>query len=426
MITRREALLSFAAAPMMQQRRPNVLMIIADDLGWGDLSCYGQKRFRTPNLDKLASEGLRCTDAYSGNPVCAPSRCTLMTGLHSGHARIRGNHTTKGERYPLQPQDFTMAEMFQQAGYRTGLIGKWGLGEPDTTGIPNKKGFDYFFGYLNQDHAAEHYPEYLWRNTNRVELGRKRYSHELFTEEALTFIGKADSKPWFLDLSYTLPHADMEVPGADRLKIEGATENEAIVAAMVTKLDRDVGKLLEKVDARNTLVLFMSDNGAPGGNRNTAFLNSTGPFRGYKGEVYEGGIRVPFIAKMHGVVPVGAVSNEPLYFADLLPTFAEVIDRPLPKPVDGESVWSVLTSKKKSARKQPMYWKLRQGKKGGQQAVRDGKWKAVQIGGKLELFDLSVDSRETRDLAATHPDVAKRLGAAMDAAHVDSPEYPLT
>jgi arylsulfatase A-like enzyme len=216
----------------------------------------------------------------------------------------------------------------------------------------------------------------------------------------------------------------MDVPQADRIKIDGATLNEQIVASMVTKLDRDIGRLLEKTD-RNTLVLFMSDNGAPGGDRNTAFLNSTGPFRGKKGDVYEGGIRVPFIAKMPGVVPAGAVSVEPLYFADLLPTFAEMLDRPLPVKADGVSLWPLLTGRKQPARKQPMYWEFRQGKRATQFAVRDGKWKAVRLNGKLELFDLTRDGMEARDLSSDQPAVATRLAGIMDASHVDSPEYPL-
>lgn len=438
MISRREALLAGGAAALLKgaqpSRTPNVLLMLVDDLGYADISCYGQKHFRTPNIDSLATTGTRFTDAYAGSPVCAPARCTLMTGLHTGHCRVRNNFTEKGERYPLQSGDFTMAELFQQAGYRTGLVGKWGLGEPDTEGIPNRKGFDYFYGFLNQKHAHDHYPDYLWRNTERVELGKKHYAQDLFTEEAARFIDSSSDKPWFLDLSWTLPHALMQIPEADLARVRGKLSrtggDEEIAAAMITKIDRDVGRLLallrDKGLERDTIVIFASDNGAPNDGRDTKYLGSCGPLRGHKGEVYEGGIRVPFLVQWPGHTPAGRTSAEPFAFFDLLPTFADMLDRPLPSRVDGVSMLPAFEGKQQPERKRPLYWELRH-RKIGQQAVRDGKWKAVRLGkdAPVELYDLATDIGEKTNLAASQKAIAARLGAVIDAEHVDAPEYPL-
>src|SRR5829696_8159075 len=236
------------------ERRPNIILIVADDLGRGDLGAYGQRFIRTPNLDRMAREGVRFTDAYAPSPVCAPSRASFMTGQHQGHARVRGNMGRGGERVPLRPEDVTVAEVLKGAGYRTGVVGKWGLGEPGTTGVPGRQGFDYFFGYLNQSHAHNYYPDYLWRNDARVELPRGTYSHDLFTREALDFIRREAARPFFLYLAYTLPHANneltrktgngMEVPSDAPYSREPWTPQQRNYAAMVTRLDADVGRLL--------------------------------------------------------------------------------------------------------------------------------------------------------------------------------------
>ncbi|HOQ88451.1 MAG TPA: arylsulfatase, partial [Phycisphaerae bacterium] len=293
--------------------KPNVIFILADDLGYGSLGCYGQKKVATPNLDRLAAEGLRFTDFYAGSTVCAPSRCSLMTGKHTGHCWVRGN-----ERIPLRPQDVTVAEIFKQAGYITGLVGKWGLGEPDTTGIPNRQGFDYFFGYLNQRHAHDYYPTYLWRNQERVELEgnrdnqRRQYSHDLFTAEALSFIEKNKSGPFFLYLAYTVPHANnerqqaegmgMEVPDYGPYADRDWTVGQKGHAAMIYRMDRDIGRVMAKLRElgldENTLVMFSSDNGPhKEGGYDPEFFDSNGPFRGIKRDLTDGGIRVPMIAR---------------------------------------------------------------------------------------------------------------------------------
>ena len=266
---------SLAAA---EPKAPNIIFILADDLGYGDLGCYGQKQVRTPNIDKMATEGVRFTQCYAGCTVCAPSRCCLMTGKHTGHAEVRGNALV-----PLRPEDTTVAEVLQGAGYTTGLVGKWGLGEPGTTGVPNRKGFDYFFGYLNQAHAHNYYPDYLWRNQDKVPLEgnvvekgvatkRAQYSHDLFTKEALAFVEKNKTKPFFLYLAYTIPHANneagkqgMEVPDDAPYSDKDWPQQQKNHAAMITRLDRDVGTLLKRLKEleldENTIVFFTSDNG---------------------------------------------------------------------------------------------------------------------------------------------------------------------
>src|SRR5919205_3247865 len=317
------------------RRGPNIILVVADDLGRGDLGAYGQRFIRTPNLDRMAREGLRFTDAYAPSPVCAPSRASFMTGLHQGHARVRGNMGRAGERVPLKDEDVTVAEVLKGAGYRTGVVGKWGLGEPGSTGVPGRQGFDYFFGYLNQNHAHDYYPEYLWRNDARVSLPKGTYSHDLFTREALDFVGRAGRSPFFLYLAYTLPHANneltrrtgngMEVPSDEPYSKEPWTPQQRNYAAMVTRLDADVGRLLRLLKEsdidRETVVIFTSDNGPQGrdeGGYDQAFFDSNGPFRGLKRELYEGGVRVPLLVRWPGRVRAGASNTFPVTLCDLL------------------------------------------------------------------------------------------------------------
>src|SRR5215207_9977621 len=400
----------------------------------------GQRFIRTPNLDRMAREGVRFTDAYAPSPVCAPSRASFMTGLHQGHARIRGNTGRGGERVPLRPEDVTVAEVLKGAGYRTGLVGKWGLGEPGTTGTPGRQGFDYFFGYLNQNHAHDYYPEYLWRNDERVN-SKGTYSHDLMTSEALAFIRRGDERPFFLYLAYTLPHANneltrktgngMEVPTDAPYAREPWTPQQRNYAAMVTRLDADVGelfRLLKEMDIdRETLVVFTSDNGPQGkdeGGYDQSLFDSNGPLRGLKRELYEGGIRVPLVVRWPGRVRAGSTSAYPVTLCDLLPTAAALAGARVPDATDGVSLQSLLLGGR-APRRGPLYWEFHEG--GFVQAVRVGSWKAVRkgVGGRVELYDLKADVGETRDVAARHPALVRRAEEVMRREHVESEDWPL-
>jgi len=420
--------------------KPNVILILADDLGYGDLGSYGQKFFQTPNLDRMAREGLRFTQFYAGSPVCAPSRASLMTGLHQGHAFIRGNMDVNNQRVSLRPKDVTMAEVFKSAGYRTGIIGKWGLGEPETSGIPNRQGFDYSFGYLNQNHANNYYPDYLWRNEERVNLPKGTYSHDLFTQEALDFIGRERSRPFFLYLAYTIPHAHneltkktgngMEVPTDAPYSNQSWPSPEKNYAAMITRMDTDTGKILAllkelKLDD-DTIVIFSSDNGPQSkdeGGYDQAFFDSNGPFRGIKRELYEGGIRVPLIVRWPGRVRAQQTSDYVAAQWDLLPTLARVAGVRPPAGIDGISILPVLLGQR-GPNHASLYWEFHEG--GYAQAVRRGRWKAVRHGvlGPIELYELQTDVGETRDVAAKHPEIIRSIALAMKREHVESENWP--
>lgn len=425
-----------------RQRGPNIILVVADDLGRGDLGAYGQRFIKTPNLDRMAREGLRFTDAYAPSPVCAPSRASFMTGLHQGHARIRGNMNRNNERVSLKPEDLTVAEVLKGAGYRTGIVGKWGLGEPGTTGVPGRQGFEYFYGYLNQNHAHDYYPEYLWQNDERVTLARRSYSHDLFTREALAFVRREDERPFFLYLAYTLPHANneltrktgngMEVPSDAPYSREAWTPQQRNYAAMVTRLDADVGellRLLKELDIdRETLVLFTSDNGPQGrdeGGYDQTLFDSNGPFRGLKRELYEGGIRVPLIARWPGRVRAGAVSAFPVTLCDFMPTAAALAGARQSFETDGLSLQSLLVGGR-APRRGPLYWEFHEG--GFAQAVRMGSWKAVRkgTGGAVELYDLKTDPGETRDLSAREPGLVRHAEEIMRREHVESEDWPLS
>ena len=434
------------AARVRAQRRqarpsPNIIFIVADDLGRGDLGAYGQRFIRTPNLDRMARDGVRFTDAYAASPVCAPSRASFMTGLHQGHARIRGNMNRNNERVPLKLEDVTVAEVLKGAGYRTGVVGKWGLGEPGTTGVPGRQGFDYFFGYLNQNHAHDYYPEYLWRNEERVTLTKGTYSHDLFTREALDFIRRERRSPFFLYLAYTLPHANneltrktgngMEVPSDAPYSHEPWSPPQRNYAAMVTRLDADVGKLLTllkelRID-EETVVVFTSDNGPQGkdeGGYDQTLFDSNGPLRGLKRELYEGGIRVPLLVRWPGRVRAGATSAYPVTLCDLLPTAAALAGTRVTSATDGVSLRSLLLGGR-APRRESLYWEFHEG--GFAQAVRMGSWKAVRKGidGAVELYDLKTDIGETRDVASRHPALVQRAEEIMRREHVESEDWPL-
>lgn len=431
----------FFANPAFAQKtlakKPNIIFILADDLGYGDLGSYGQKLTKTPNLDQLAKEGTRFTQVYASAPVCAPSRASLMTGLHQGHAYIRGNNDKNNNRVSLRAEDTTIAETLKNAGYHTGIIGKWGLAEPDTAGIPNKKGFDYFYGYLNQNLAHNYFPDYLWRNEQKVELAGKSYSADLFGQEALDFIKRESQNPFFLYLAVTLPHANnelnrktgngMEIPSDAPYTNEDWTQPNKNFAAMVTRLDGQVGQIMAllkqlKIDD-NTIVIFSGDNGPQGtdeGSFDAKFFNSTGGLRGIKRSVYEGGIREPMIVRWNGKVKAGQTNDFIWTHYDLFSTFADIAKTNPPKNTDGVSVLPVWLDKQKPNRKY-LYWEFHEG--GFVQAVRMGNWKAVRRGltGRIELYDLQKDVAETKDLADQNPKIVAQITEIMQREHVVSP-----
>ena len=430
-----------------QNRPPNIIFILADDLGYGDLGCYGQTRIQTPNIDRLASGGMRFTSYYAGSTVCAPSRSCLMTGQHTGHTRVRGN----SPRLPLEPGDVTVAEVLKEAGYATGIVGKWGLGEPATSGIPNRQGFDHWFGYLNQGRAHNYYPDYLWQNREKFSLegntgGKKeQYTHDLFQRQALSFVERHRDRPFFLYLAVTIPHANnelgretgngMEVPGDEPYSDRDWPQPQKNHAAMITRLDRTVGRLMERIKQlgidEQTIVFFTSDNGphAEGG-AHPDFFNSSGPLRGWKRDLYEGGIRVPLLVRWLGHITPGATNDEPFAFWDFLPTAAALAGTETPAGLDGISMLPALsgssgvadTSRDEAARF--LYWEFHE--RGYQQAVRHGKWKAVRkaAGAPLELFDLSRDIGEETDIAADHTDVVARIEDYLKTARSESDHWP--
>ncbi len=405
---------------------PNVIFILADDLGYGDLGCYGQTLIKTPHIDRLAAEGMKFTQAYAGATVCAPSRCALMTGKHNGHAAIRGNREIKPEGQTPMPTDtFTVADLMKEAGYQTGLIGKWGLGFPGSGSTPDTMGFDHFFGYNCQREAHEYYPDHLWRDDQKVMLGGKTYSHDLMAADALEFVRRNKDRPFFLDLSYTIPHSKLQVPDLGPYADESWPENLKTLAAMITRMDGDVGTLMALlkelgIDER-TLVIFASDNGAA---YTDTLFDHSGPLRGHKRDMYEGGIRTPALARWPGKIAAGTTSDQVWVFWDLLPTMADLTGQEAPSGMDGISILPALLEGR-VVEHPPMYWEFHE--RGFDQAARIGDWKAVRHGldGPIELYDLRADLGEQHDVADQHPDVVRRFDAYMKSAQVDSELWPI-
>jgi arylsulfatase A-like enzyme len=435
-----------AAGGQLSAEPPNIIFILADDLGYGDLGCYGQRQIQTPNLDRLALEGMRFTQCYAGSTVCAPSRCCLMTGRHTGHATIRGNALV-----PLRPEEVTAARVLKSAGYATGLIGKWGLGEPGSTGVPNHKGFDYFFGYLNQVHAHNYYPDYLWKNQekvpvagnvvkNNVASARSQYSHDLFTREALEFVEGHAKEPFFLYLAFTIPHANnergrlegngMEVPSDAPYSDRPWPSVEKNKAAMITRLDADVGRLLKRLKELGledkTIVFFTSDNGPhKEGGVDPKFFHSSGGLRGIKRDLYEGGIRVPMVVRWPGKIKAGTVSDQVWAFWDFLPTATELVGAKAPPDVDGISITPTLLGTGAQKQHEFLYWEFHE--RGSTQAVRMGNWKAIRPkpGIPLALYDLTQDITEMENVAAKHPEVAAKIEEYLKGVRTESPQWPL-
>ena len=422
------------------QDRPNIIFIMADDLGYGDLGCYGQGVIKTPHIDRLAQEGLRFTQCYAGSTVCAPSRSVLMTGKHTGHTTVRGNFGTGGVRglgggegrVPLRRQDITVAEVLKRAGYVTGMTGKWGLGEPNTTGEPNRQGFDEWFGYLNQRRAHTYYPTFIWRNRERVPLPgntgeeKTQYTHDMFTDFALEFMRENQKRPFFLYLPYCIPHARYEIPSMDPYSDRPWRPDEKVHAAMVTRMDRDVGRLLSLLKElgidRRTIVFFCSDNGAA--KRWEKRFDSSGPLRGRKRDLYEGGIRTPMIVRWPGRIKAGTESDQVWYFADVLPTLADIAGAQAPTDIDGVSVLPTLLGQQQDLDQRFLYWEFFE--RGFQQAVRWRDWKAIRQspGRPLELYDLAKDIGETQDVANQRPEIIARIETYLKTARSESQNFP--
>ena len=425
------------------RRPPNIIFIMADDLGYADLGCYGQEHIQTPNIDRLAAQGTRFTQCYAGSPVCAPSRNVLMTGQHTGRTTVRGNkgvneppHDGEEGRIPLTPEDVTVARILKQAGYSTGITGKWGLGEPGSTGLPNDHGFDEWFGYLNQNHAPDYFTDYLWRNRERQVIeenldGRRgAYSCDLFTDFCLDFIRENKDRPFFLYYPTTIPHKKFEVPSLEPYADKTWPEEARIFAAMVTRMDGHVGQILDLLEElgleENTVVFFTSDNGSAQGWE--GIFDSCGPLRSKKGSVYEGGIRVPMIVRWPGKLPRGAVSDAPWYFADFLPTAGALADAAPPEKVDGIDVLPAVLGETTETPARFLYWEMHQSGGRFQQAARWRDWKAVRLGldKPLELYDLSKDVSEQDNVADNHPDIVLRFESWLATARTPSPHWPVS
>lgn len=451
---------SLTAQTRATAKQPNIILIFADDLGYGDIGCYGQQKIETPNIDKLAKQGLRFTHFYSGSTVCAPSRASLMTGLHTGHTSVRGNKGFEPEgQTPLPDSIVTVANLLQKKGYSTAAFGKWGMGFITTTGDPNKKGFDQFFGYNCQSLAHNYYPDHLWNNHERIDLKVNLekdsvYSADLIHQQAIRFLQSKHSKPFFAYLPYTLPHGDVIVPHDSVYKYYIKKFNEkplterpanytnkkrtfepyphAAFATMVSRLDKYVGDImktiLDKGIADNTLIVFTSDNGPHRENGgDPEFFKSNGGLRGIKRDLYEGGIRVPFITYWKGTIQPGT-SNRVAALWDLHPTFLELAGMTSPAPADGISI--VPTFMKKANKEHDyLYWEFHE--QNGRQSVRWKNWKGVRLNVStdakpaLELYNLNDDPSERNNVAEKYPDISAKLTDIIKRAHVYNKDWPL-
>lgn len=452
-----------------EQPKPNVVFILADDLGWGDISCYGQQLFRTPNIDAIASNGLRFTQCYSGTTVSAPSRSCLVTGTHSGHTYIRGNLKVPPEgQFPLPEDAQTIFHDFKDAGYTTGAFGKWGLGPIASTGDPNEQGVDKFYGYNCQTLAHSYYPDHLWDNREKVILkdnvdeipyGEGSYSADLIHEEALKFMEASvkDGKPFFLWYPTTIPHAELIVPqdsiiakfrgmypetpyvgqdqGHPRFRIGGYCSQEyphATFAAMVTRLDVYVGQIVAKLKELgvydNTIIIFSSDNGPHlEGGADPDFFNSNGPWRGYKRDLYEGGIRVPMVVQWPGHIKEGGETDFMCSFWDMMPTFRSILGETEQDQMDGISLLPLLEGRKGQKEHENLYFEFAER---NSQAARKGPWKLIRLNierpdERYELYDLDSDPGETTDLAAHEPQKVEELKAIMVESHIPNHNFPL-
>ena len=411
-------------------KKPNIVFILVDDAGIGDFSTYGCSYGATPNIDRLAAEGMKFTHAYSGSAVCAPSRCVLMTGQHTGHVLRRANQSKDG-LLSLPAGQATVARLLHDAGYATGGFGKWGLGNPNTTGVAEKQGFDVFFGYYDQKHAHDYYTDYLVRNSTNVpyqQSGKhtwEDYSHTRIANETLKFIEENKDRPFFCYAAWTPPHDEWVIPDNAPFSEKPWPEEMRNYAAMVALVDKDVGRLMQKLKDLgiddNTLVIFSSDNGA--NDECIEPLKSTGGLRGFKRMLYEGGIRAPFIARMPGKIAPGTTSDVLTTSVDFMPTAADLAGVPHPARLDGISILPTLLGQKQAKQHDSLYFEIYEPY--FQQSVRMGDWKGYRLGTKapLELYDLKADPAEKQDIAAAHPEIVKKIEAIMLAEHTPSPHY---
>ncbi len=444
-----------------QQQKPNIIFLLADDLGIGDLGCYGQQKIKTPNIDALAKKGIRFTQFYSGSTVCGPCRSSFMTGLHTGKTPIRGNRGVAPEgQYPLPENTRTIAKILQQNGYETADFGKWGLGGIGTNGIPNKQGFDVFFGYNCQTLAHNYYPEYLWSNETKINLPNQIkdsiYSADLIQQKAIEYLNQKHHKPFFLYLSYTLPHAGLNLPrdsvywnyvhqfnepalqpNPKKKQYESGPFEpypHAAYAAMVTRLDEYVKQIMHSLEKKgldkNTLFIFTSDNGphAEGGN-DPDFFNSNAIYKGKKRDLYEGGIRMPFITTYKGKIKPNTTSNQIAAIWDMFPTFLELANVKYKDSIDGVSLLPTLYGKKGQKQHEYLYWEFHE--ESGKQAVRWGNWKAVQLNvstktpSAIELYNLAIDPSEQNNVANANPLIIEKMAAFIHQAHTENKDWPL-
>ena len=430
--------------------KPNIIYILADDLGYGDLSCYGQKKFQTPNIDRLASEGMKFTQHYSGSTVCAPSRCSLMTGLHTGHTVVRGNQEVKPEgQSPMPAGTVTIPTLLKTAGYTSGMFGKWGLGAPGSMSDPVEF-FDEFYGYNCQREAHTYYPGHLWHNRQRVELDGKTYSHDLIMDAAKKFIETNKHHPFFCYMSITIPHAAMHAPRDLHEKYRrqfpqfeetigkyaGSEVQNPVAAfpAMVEHMDNGIGQvmlLLKELGIDdNTIVMFTSDNGPHReGGHDPKFFDSNGPLRGHKRDLYEGGIRAPMLVRWPGKIKAGSVTNHISAFWDVLPTCTELAGIETPVDTDGISFVPTLLRVGDQSEHSYLYWEFHE--RGGRQAIRADKWKAVRLNvkkkpnGPIELYDLSNDLGEEKNIADKHPEIVNKMATIMKEARTTNDAFRL-
>lgn len=440
---------------------PNIIYILADDLGYGDLSCYGQKKFKTPNIDYLATQGMLFIQHYSGSTVCAPSRSSLMTGMHTGHTAVRGNKEIQPEgQYPIPESTYTIAEMFKEKGYTTGAFGKWGLGFPSSEGDPINQGFDTFFGYNCQRLGHHYYPHHLWSNKDSISLkgniGKKKetYAPALIHQKTINFIETNKDRPFFLYVASVIPHAELVAPeevlknyrgkylpekeykGLDegpeyrKGSYESQKESHAAFVAMVSILDSQVGQIIDKVKElgleKNTIIVFTSDNGPhQEGGADPDYFDSNGELRGYKRDLYEGGIRVPMIVSWPGKIKQNSKTEHVSAFWDVFPTFSNLVGGNIPKNIDGISFLpTLIENSKKQEEHEYLYWEFHE--KGGRQAIRKGNWKAVKYNvfekpdAPLELYDLSKDIKEGHNVAKVHPEIIDEMAIIIQNARTPS------